>query len=468
MSRALAKSLRNYGLSLGLMVLACPVAKSQNKVSGDNTVVRGVICDSKNRPLPGAMVYLENAERTQTFVTRSDSEGHYRFAAVADGRYTVRASKDGFRENSVGPFGVHQPEAQIPILHLGTAGAPPSSRDGLSAVQFSDEPSFTVAGVRDPSNLGGHGSDTPWRAREALARDAASLNHEDPASGNGHPRDAENVADVHARIGDVAEAEGRPLDAVREYQRAAELEPSEAHLFAWAAELLLHRAFLPAIEVFAKGHQQFPASSRMLVGLGVATYDQGSTEQGKELLLEACNAHPADATPYLFLGRLQEAETTELPGWAEKLQQFVKFHPENPMAHYYLGIALARQRSESEDFAAVESELRKALQIDPHLGEAYLQLGILYSAQKNIPDAASAFQKAIEVTPLPDEAHYRLAELYRQSGHLEKARKEMELYREASRTRARDAEASRHEIQQFIYTLRGSSPVPATPESTPQ
>src|SRR2546430_13519862 len=44
-----------------------------------------------------------------------------------------------------------------------------------------------------------------------------------------------------------------PLEAVRQYQRAAELDASEPYLFDWGAELLLHHAPEPAIEVFSKG-----------------------------------------------------------------------------------------------------------------------------------------------------------------------------------------------------------------------
>lgn len=465
---ASAKSLRACGLSLALLTVICAPVWSQKKGSDDLAVVEGAVCDSQNRSLEAATVTLESADRTRKFVSHSDPQGHYRFAAVPSGSYTVRAGKLGYGEKSAGPFDIGQTEAQIPILHLANVDASPSPMGALPAVEFSDEPTFIVAGVTDPSNLGGHGSDTALRTREALAKDAASLSHEGAGSAGATPRDAEGVADAHARRGDVAESEGRPLEAVREYQRAAQLEPSEAHLFAWGAELLLHRAFAPAIEVFAKGHKGFPASSRMIVGLGVATYDQGATDRGEQLLLQACDLNPSDFTPYLFLGRLLEVEKTEPPGWTEKLRQLVSVHPENPLAHYYFAVALSRRSPDSENLAVVESELRKALELDPQLGKAYLQLGILYSMKKSIPDAIRAFQKAVETMPLPDEAHFRLAQMYRQTGEIEKARREMGLYGQVSQRRTRDAEQSRHEIQQFVYSLRGEGTAPVTPKGKPQ
>jgi tetratricopeptide (TPR) repeat protein len=465
--KVLAKSRRNRGFTLALWLMVCPASNGQNSASEDSAVVTGSVGDSQDHALDDAMVFLENASHGKKLATRSDPQGHYRFTAVPPGSYTVHAMKPGYVEKSAGPLIVHLPKVEFPVLHLALA-APPPVKDSLSAIQFSDEPSFTVAGVTDPSNLGGHGSDTALRTRETLARDAAALNHEEAGSAGGTPHDSPNVAETHTRLAEIAETEGRPLDAVREYQRAAELESSEAHLFAWGAELLLHRAFEPAIEVFGRGHLQFPASSRLLVGLSVATYDHGATEQGLRILLEACDLHPSDAVPYLFLGKLQEAEKTELPRATEKLQRFAGIHPENALAHYYFAVALGKRSPDREDFAAMESELQKALQINPRFGAAYLQLGVLYSAKKNIPDAVAALKKAIETMPLPDEAHYRLAELYRQSGDTENARKETELYREVSRRRTTDAERSHNEIQQFVYTLREPSSAPTRPESKPQ
>ena len=48
----------------------------------------------------------------------------------------------------------------------GNSAAPP---------QFYDEPQFAVAGVTDTTNLGGHGSDTAIRTKDALAKDTVAL-----------------------------------------------------------------------------------------------------------------------------------------------------------------------------------------------------------------------------------------------------------------------------------------------------
>ena len=268
-------------------------------------------------------------------------------------------------------------------------------------MEFSEEPHFNVSGVTDPTNLGGHGSDTVLRTKEALAKDTAALNHEEPAQPTSISGAPESIADSHVRLGDAAEHQGRPLEAVQEYQRAAELQPSEPHLFVWGAELLLHRAFEPAIEVFTKGHRLYPDSVRMLLGLSVATYDQGATERGVQLLLEACDLNPSDPAPYLFLGKLQETEKIEPPGWTEEFKRFASLHPENAMAHYYYAVALSKQSPGTEDFALVESELMRAIELDPKLGNAYLQFGILYPQKRMHPRPSAPSKELLNFCRCP-------------------------------------------------------------------
>ena len=74
---------------------------------------------------------------------------------------------------------------------------------------------------------------------------------------------------------------------------------------------------------------------------------------------------------------IQEAERIVLPGWIDKLHRFASFVPGSPMAHYYYALALSKQTPGSMDNSVVESELKKAIDLDPKVGKAYLQLGIL-------------------------------------------------------------------------------------------
>ena len=454
------------GAFVALTALSAATTPSQSKSSEKSAVVTGMVCDSANRPVENATVFLESDDHAHRFTIQSDSRGRYRFEAVPSGNYELRAIKSGHGAATNGPFALHKEEGKSVDLQLAAEAGAASGKDDSGAVKFSDEVHFNVAGVTDPSNLGGHGSDTVLRTKETLAKETAALNRDAATpvgpSNNSHP--AEDAANMHMRLAEAAEGEGRPFDAVREYQQAAELQPNEAHLFAWGADLLLHRAFEPAIEVFTKGHHRYPSSVRMLLGLSVATYDQGRMEGGKKLLLEACNLDPADPGPYLFLGTILETEKITPPGWTERFKGFASAHAEDALAHYYYAVALAKDELGADNLVTIETELKRAVALDPKLGNAYTQLGILCVRQADFPRAISFFQKAIQATPLADEAHYRLAQAYAHMGEAEKASKETELFKQISEQKKNEADRERHKIQQFVYTLR--SPKPSAPSPT--
>jgi tetratricopeptide (TPR) repeat protein len=463
-------TVRNRGLAiicLAFFGLIAPQSRSQDKSRNEYATVEGTVCDAQNHPIEDATIFLENGDHAYKLTSHSDSQGRYRFEDVPPGTYALRATRAGYQDAKDAPFLLRQGESRAIVLHLSLANVPTRGKDGPSTVEFSDETQFNVAGVTDPSNLGGHGSDSVLRTKESLAKETASLNDAGRSQPKNNPSASEDAANTHARLGDVAESEGRPLEAVREYQRAAELQPNEAHLFAWGADLLLHRAFEPAIVIFTRGHQLYPESVRMLLGLGAATYDQGATEQGEKILLQACDLNPSDPTPYLFLGKLQTSEKTAAPGWTERFERFTRLHPENALAHYYYAVTLGKQETVVQNSAQVESELKRAIELDPQLGEAYLQLGILYSERKDYPDAIAAFQKAIEITPLPDEAHYRLAQVYGHEGNAKKSAQEITLFKQVSEQKKNEAERERHKIQQFVYTLPSPSPATQQPASNP-
>jgi tetratricopeptide (TPR) repeat protein len=259
-------------------------------------------------------------------------------------------------------------------------------------------------------------------------------------------------AELHALLAEIRESQGQPVEAVQEYQRAAEMEPSEQNLFAWGAELLLHHAYAPAYEVFGKGRRLHPKSVRILVGLGSAAYAQDLNEAAARWLLEAIALEPANAQPYLFLGKVQEVAKSEPDEWLEVFRKYAALRPEDARAHYYYAVALEKERRGEQDFALRESELRKAIALEPRMGEAYLKLGLLQEEDGKFAEAVASMQKAVELTPLPDEAHLRLAQAYRRMGETQKARKESELYEQISEKKKEKLERERKELGQFVVT----------------
>ncbi len=515
--------------------------------------------DATGRPVAGATVYLQVKDGTQTLSARTDAAGSYRFSGLEEGIYMLRVEMAGFSRTAFGPCVIVAKEAKRLDLTLESSKASPAqaTSTGQRAPEFFDEPQFTVAGVTDGTNLGGHGSNTIVRTKESLARDIASLSvsGDKPSTGslppgssaavgpaeaslraaaerepenfdanhrmgkflidqgkpqeslayleraaqvkpgdyenayllalatadagqyqqartraralltvpeNAGPRPArQNQASLHHLLGDIEEKLGDPLEAVGEYQRAAELGPTESNFFDWGSELLLHRAAEPAIEVFSQGNRLFPQSARMLVALGVAWYNNGSYDQAAKRLCEASDLNPGDLEPYLFLGKIQSVETNQSECSGDRLKRFVKLQPENALANYYYGVNLWKRRKGPDDVetaAQSESLLKRAVELDPKLGVGFLQLGVLYSERRDFSHAIASYQDAVQASPQLEEAHYRLAQAYKRTGEKAKAEEELQRYDQISKIKEEEVERERRESRQFVYTLRSPRP----------
>ena len=431
---------------------ACSQGQSQN--TKGSATLQGCIRDPQGRPIAGASVRLQGKTDEFLLTARTDSAGGYRFAALREGTYTLRAESVGYSAAAYGPFVIGQQEPRSVDLTLSQA--------------FFDEPNFIAAGVTDASSHGGHGSDAVLRSGESLAKATVSLSKE--SSGKTPAPSAQQLrqaldrepgnAELHHLLGDADEKMGNSLEAVREYQRAAELDASEFNLFDWGAELLTHRAIDQAIEVFSKGNRLFPHSVRMLLGLAAAWYSRGAYDQAAWRFFEACDLNPRDPGPYLFLGKVQSVEILQSDGYLERMERFARLRPEDATANYYYAAGLLNRWNDapdSETGAKVQTLLEKAVRLDPNLGAAYLQLGIFLAGQKDFPKAISAYQRAIAVSPQMEEAHYRLAQAYRLSGDELKAQHEFELHARLVRRSAEDRERERREIQQFVFALRNQN-----------
>jgi tetratricopeptide (TPR) repeat protein len=124
---------------------------------------------------------------------------------------------------------------------------------------------------------------------------------------------------------------------------------------------------------------------------------------------------------------------------------------------------LLKQRREATNSAEVrraQELLEKAVAIDPKLGEAYLQLGILHAGQGVNERAIDAYSKAIEATPNLSEAHYRLSQLYKRTGEKAKADQEMQVYKRVRKSETDEVERQRREVQQFLVILKEPASAP--------
>jgi tetratricopeptide (TPR) repeat protein len=479
----------------GTLMSLCSVAilaQSPSPPLREVNTVKGTVRSSAGGLLVGAIVRLEEKERSNSLETKTRADGSFVFSGVGPGVYTVRAEKAGWREGASNPLVLNAGDKKhvdlvlesLAMDHPGASGASSSSGSAASAMEFDDKPNFTVAGVTDWNNTGMHGSDVNVRTSEALAREMLALKNDGLVVNSAveTKRRAKSLdsgksqkellaareqarkmlanadtADGHRLLGELNERLGDPLEAVREFERAALMDPSDQNYFEWGTELLVHRADGPAVEVFTKGSHAHPDSARMLAGLGAALYAVGNTEEAARRLCEASDLNPADPAPYVFLGKMEKAAPALLPCGEQKQARFVREQPENALANYYYGVTLWKRDRGSKHAAGLqqaETLLEKAVSIDPKLGEAYLQLGILHSERGDFERAIRDYKKAIEMRPQLSEAHYRLGVTYRRTKEESKAEEEFQEYEKMEKAETAEIERQRRELRQFLVILK--------------
>jgi len=268
-----------------------------------------------------------------------------------------------------------------------------------------------------------------------------------------------NVGELHNLLGQIYEKEGKFVAAGNEYEAAAHMDPSEENLFDWGSELLLHRTYEPAIEVFKQATLRYPDSPRLKIGLGMALYSRGLYDESITALLAASDLNPSDPRCYLFLSKAYESSPNHAEDVIQRFRRYAELQPGNALAQYYYAMSLWKgKRSENSglDLHEVESLLQKAIALDEKLPEAHMQLGNLYADQHEYEKSIPEYTRALELDPNLPDAHYRLGTDYVHLGQKDRAHKEFDMYQQLRAQHMAEVDKERAEVQQFVYAAKSA------------
>lgn len=270
-----------------------------------------------------------------------------------------------------------------------------------------------------------------------------------------------NTAELHNLLAEVEEKEGKFVAAANEYETAAHMEPSENNLFDWGSELLVHRTLDPSVEVFTKATELYPKSARLAVGLGMALYARGNYEDAVKSLLRAADLNPSDPGCYLFLSRAYDSSPNQADEVIERFRRYAQLQPRNPRALYYYAMSLwkgKRAQQSDQDLSKIAELLKSSIALDNKFAQAHLQLGNLYSDQKQYAAAIPEYMQALAQTPDLADAHYRLGQAYVHTGAKDKAQEQFDIYQRLRAQHLAELDQQKAEIRQFVYSARNASP----------
>ena len=267
-------------------------------------------------------------------------------------------------------------------------------------------------------------------------------------------------ADLEDLIGDIQEARGDSLAAVKAYQTAVELAPNEEqYRLSLSLELIRHSSFEPARVVLKQAEELQPQSWRIQLALGMVEHFGGTDDEATKYLLRAAELAPQPQEPLQYLGDIQtDRAAAPDPAAVAKLCEYADSRPTVGQMQYYCGAALFRTDYVSGDkthAAEILRRLRASVALLPKDDAApHCQLGKAYRWLDRWPEALAESEICARLDPGSADAHYRLAQIYEHLQQSEKQRKEIKLY-EAASTRVADENARREAtMKTFLYTMR--------------
>ena len=269
----------------------------------------------------------------------------------------------------------------------------------------------------------------------------------------------QDSADLRSLLADAEEAAGDYIAAANEYQRAARMDPSEARIFDWGSEMLVHKNYQAAVRVFARGVELHAKSAKLNAGLGIARYLGGNAESAIKPLCSATDLDPTASWPYVFLGKINDVPPPYAEDVEKRLKRFADLQPNNPNALFYFAKSKwKRTQSAEANVTDVESLLKRAIALDPKFGDAYFQLGVLHSEQHNYPAAIEDFQRAIALQSNLTTAHYQLGRVYLRKGDKSQGEQELKMFESLRKQDQAEEDKERYQVNQFVITMKEQPP----------
>jgi len=216
-------------------------------------------------------------------------------------------------------------------------------------------------------------------------------------------------------------------------RKAATLAPNDA-AFAYDLGALLHRErkYAEAVPVLKRAIALDPenlAARLMLARCYVFSYHELQIPNFEELTLEQLRyiegknprfpgVHHHMALVYINSGEPAKA--------IEELNTELRYYPSNAQARLELGETLLKLNQ----FHKAADELQIAAQQAPQMPAIAFGLAKAYRADGQTAKAVEAARHCVELDPNFADGHYLLGQLYREANQPERARQELELFRQ--------------------------------------
>lgn len=231
-------------------------------------------------------------------------------------------------------------------------------------------------------------------------------------------------AELENLLGEVEASRGNYPQSLAAYRRAEILQPkNEEYQLDYATELALHSNPAEALKNFAVGVKSFPDSASWWMGLGGCYYLLGKYKEAAETLLHASQLAAGNSNVYAMLGLAYDAAGPLKKSIAERFDEYLKAHPGDAVSHYFYGKILLDQNQDKagSNIEQAQRELNKALELNPNLAPAHLELAKLLKMRGDTRAARTQLETVVRLDPESSDAYYQLMQVYRKLGQTQEA-----------------------------------------------
>ena len=227
-------------------------------------------------------------------------------------------------------------------------------------------------------------------------------------------------ADTLMFLGSAFEARQKMPEALEAYRAAAIADPSNPDRTLDYTRLLMDMdRYDEAIEFIQTDMTETAVTSLLKLRLGAVEMIKGDYAAAREAFQAALAGNPELDAGYIGLAQTyaRQANDTEA---IQILEAARAKRPGSYLLEYYFGLLASRLGREQEALGA----LKQAAQLEPNSPDPSFELGKLYAAKEDWPEARLAFEHVIELNPQFAAAHFQLCRAYEHLGLHDKADQE--------------------------------------------
>lgn len=238
-------------------------------------------------------------------------------------------------------------------------------------------------------------------------------------------------------LGDINENKNKIEEAIRNYEKALEIEPQNDMAKAKYTYLLVkndqYDKAITSLSELQKQMEHFinPAQLEIMVDTGILLAEKNELESALAVLQKVVEISPSHPEAWLNLGMVY-LKYGQIDKAQEHYQKAIEIDPDFAMAYSNLGMLNFTRYMESNENRLRDNALdnyNKAIRLNPDLADAYNGRGAIYFSLNKINEAILDFKRAIEIKPDYFDAYINISVVFYQIGHKSEAIKYLNSYK---------------------------------------